>query len=70
MKNNSYFREHLDTLQKEEDLLWNILEQRNYHSIIKQYVKAVEAPVLKHRYCAPWWQAALVQFRQNDGVLS
>lgn len=61
MENNSYFSSVVELIRQKELKVWNFLEQKPFDSIIKKYVHAVEDTHLKHRYCAPWWQALFVQ---------
>lgn len=68
MEKQSYFLPNLTKLNREENIMWKLLEQRNYRSIIKQYVRVVEDKKLKHRYFAPWWQAMFVQLGRILGM--
>lgn len=68
MKKGSYFINQLDTLKVKEELLWNFIEIKPYHSIIKKYIHAVEDKKMKHRYCAPWYQALFVQIGRIFGL--
>lgn len=68
MKRNSYFINQLDTLKAKEELIWNFIEIKPYNSVVKKYIKAVEDKKMKHRYCAPWYQAALVQVGRIFGM--
>lgn len=68
MEKQSYFLDRLDSIQKKEEIMWNLLERRNYRSIIKKYIRVVEDKKLKHRYYAPWWQAMFVQLGRIIGM--
>ena len=68
MNESSYFKDILPTLKKKDEIIWNLIEQKNYNSIIKQYVKAVEAKHLKKRYTAPKFQAFFVQLGRILGM--
>ena len=61
MQEKSYFKEHLDIIRKVEQKVWELTELNTYDSIIKKYVKVVEAKKLNRRYYAPWYQALGVQ---------
>lgn len=67
MDHHSYFKENINKIQKIEKTVWNFLEQKPYDSIIKKYVKAVEAKKPKFRYTAPWWQAMGIQLGRIIG---
>ena len=41
--------------------MWNFMESKNFHTIIKQYQKAVEDKKVKLRYTAPKSQAFFIQ---------
>lgn len=64
MKQNSYFKNNLDTIHKVQEKLWNIAETNKYNSIITKYIKAVEDKHLKSKYVAPFFQATLVKILQ------
>lgn len=68
MNEYSYFKNILPTLKKKEEIFWNLIERKNYNSVIKQYVKAVETNHLKLRYTAPKLQAFLVQLSRILGM--
>ena len=68
MNENSYFKDILPTLKKKEEIIWNLIEQKNYNSVIKQYVKAVETKHLKLRYTSPKFQAFFVQLGRILGM--
>ena len=61
MYKNSYFRENVDLIRKVEGKVWELTELNTYDSIIKKYIKVVEASKLKRRYYAPWYQAFSIQ---------
>lgn len=68
MYNNSYFSGHVEQIRKLETKIWNFLEQKPYTSIVKQYIKAVEAKHPKARYSSPWWQTAFIQIGRILGL--
>lgn len=68
MEKESYFNKLLDRIKKEDKIIWNILEQKSFNSIIRKYVKAVETKFPKKRYTAPWWQALGVQIGRIFGM--
>ena len=68
MNETSYFKDLLPTLKKKEEIIWNLIEQKNYNSVIKQYVKAVETNHLRLRYTAPKFQAFFVQLARILGM--
>ncbi len=57
MSENSYFSPYVDKIKIYEEKIWNFIESKNYKSIIKQYIRAVEDVKCKHRYTAPKLQA-------------
>ena len=61
MKKNSYFKYELNKIKTSDKKLWNSIESKNFHSIVKQYVRAVENKKLKQRYTAPKIQAFFIQ---------
>ena len=67
MQNNSYFKYNLYNIKNIEEKLWNIMESKNFSSIIKQYVKAVEDKHLKNRYTAPKIQTLFIQLLRIFG---
>ena len=68
MKNSSYFKFRLDTLKYKEERTWNFIESKNFKSIIKKYVKAVEANNNKFRYSAPFIQYIFTKLRVLFGI--
>lgn len=68
MDENSYFYRILPELKKYQQKLWSMVEVKNFHSAVKQYVKAVEDKKLKLRYTAPWYQAGIVQLGRILGM--
>lgn len=61
MGKNSYFYPILNSLKKIEEKVWNFIEIKPFHSIIRKYIKTVETPHLRHRYMAPWYQSMFIQ---------
>ena len=55
-------------IKKEDIIIWNILEQKSFNSIIRKYIKAVETKFPKKRYTAPWWQALGIQIGRIFGM--
>ena len=68
MQVSSYFKYKLDEIRLNEEKLWNFLESKNFNSIIKKYVKAVEAKNVKKRYTAPFIQSFFVQLGRIIGM--
>ena len=62
MENNSYFKDKLNKIHINLEKFWRFIETKNYNSIIKKYVKAVETKHLKNRYIAPFFQGLIVKF--------
>ncbi len=60
MKGNSYFKYKCEKFKKIEDKFWNIIELKNFNSIIDKYVRAVENKKVKFRYTAPKYQAIII----------
>lgn len=67
MKENSYFKSHLDLIRKVENKVWQLTELDSYDSIIRKYIKVVECKKLKRRYYAPWYQALGIQMLRIFG---
>ncbi len=67
MYENSYFSKYAGYIRKYEIKIWNFLEQKNFNSIVKKYIKTVEDKKLKFRYTAPWWQSFFVQLGRIIG---
>lgn len=61
MQEKSYFKNHLDVIRKVENKVWELTELNTYNSIIRKYIKVVEARKLKRRYTAPWYQTVSIQ---------
>ena len=68
MEKESYFKNILPKIKKQDKIIWKFLEQKNFKSILKKYVKAVETRYPKKRYTAPWWQAFGVQIGRIIGL--
>lgn len=68
MYKNSYFKNYLPNLEKCETKIWNLIESKNFNSIITKYIKAVEAKHPKFRYTAPKFQAIITQFFRTLGM--
>ena len=68
MEKQSYFHSILDTMRPVEEKIWNFIEIKPFSSIIRQYRKTVEDFHLKHRYCAPWYQAFCIQVGRMLGL--
>ena len=58
---NSYFYKNIAKIKKIQTKIWNLIESKNFKSIIKKYVRAVESKHLKFRYKAPLIQAIIVK---------
>ena len=67
MCNNSYFKYKWKDIKEKETRFWNFIEKKNFDSIIKQYVRAVEDKKVKFRYQAPKSQALFVQLQRICG---
>ncbi len=67
MEKDSYFKENLEDIKKIEKKIWDFTELKNYDSIIKKYIKAVEDRKVKHRYYAPLYQAVGIQILRIFG---
>lgn len=68
MEENSYFRDILPQLKIKQEKMWNLLEVKPYDSIVKQYIKAVEAKHLRARYTAPKLQSFFIQIGRILGM--
>ncbi len=68
MYDSSYFDGNVDKIRLLETKIWNFLEQKPYHAIVRQYVKAATDKHPKKRYSSPWWQTALVQLGRIFGM--
>ncbi|MDQ3022364.1 MAG: SDR family NAD(P)-dependent oxidoreductase [Bacteroidota bacterium] len=63
---NGLYKNHMDAIKKEEDLLYK-LEVQNIEGISKQLVKAVVDKKPKKRYKAPLWQWLLIPVGRHFG---
>lgn len=68
MHKHSYFSKYCNKIQKYELKIWNFIEQKSFNSIIKKYIKCVEAKRVRLRYSAPAWQSFLVQLGRILGM--
>lgn len=68
MEEKSYFKDILPKIKKEDKMIWNFLEQTNFNSIVKKYIKACETKFPKKRYTSPWWQAFGIQLGRIFGM--
>jgi short-subunit dehydrogenase len=63
MKINSYFKNHINQLQRKQYLYFKVTESTNMDSIVNKYIAAVENPSPKFRYIAPCIQGYVVKAR-------
>lgn len=63
MKINSYFKNHINQLQRKQYLYFKVIESTNMDSIVNKYIAAVENPRPKFRYIAPCIQGYVVKAR-------
>lgn len=68
MKKISYFKYKLNDIRLKEEKYWNFIESKNFNSIIKKYIKAVEVKKVKKRYSAPFIQSFLTQLGRIFGM--
>lgn len=68
MSKVSYFKYKLSDMKLKEEKKWNFIESKNYRSIVKKYIKAVETKRLKKRYSAPFIQSCLTQLGRIFGM--
>lgn len=68
MEKESYFIKIVDKIKYYEEKIWNFIEVKPYTSIIKRYIKVVEAKKLRHRYSAPIIQTFFVQLGRIIGM--
>ena len=68
MCKDSYFKYKWKDIKEKETRFWNLIEKKDFGTIIKQYVKAVEDKNVKFRYTAPIMQSLTVQFIQFLGL--
>ena len=68
MYKDSYFKYKWKDIKEKETRFWNFIEKKDFNSIIKQYIKAVEDKNVKFRYTAPIMQALTVQIIQFLGI--
>ena len=61
MCKDSYFKYKWKDIKEKETRFWNLIEKKNFNSITKQYIKAVEDKNVKFRYTAPIMQALITQ---------
>jgi short-subunit dehydrogenase len=67
MNESSFFFGIKDRIHTELERQFSILEVQSTQSVVKQIVKACEAPKPKLRYTTPWWQALGVQILRTLG---
>lgn len=68
MYKDSYFKYKWKDIKEKETRFWNFIEKKDFNSIVKQYIKAVEDKNVKFRYTAPIIQALTVQIIQFLGI--
>ena len=68
MKKNSYFKNKLKDIRKKENFYWNLIESKNFKSIVKKYIQVVESKKLKLRYTAPKTQSFIIQLQRIFGM--
>lgn len=68
MYKDSYFKYKWKDIKEKETRFWNLIEKKDFNSIVKQYIKAVEDKKVKFKYTAPIMQALSVQFIQFLGI--
>lgn len=68
MYKDSYFKYKWKDIKEKETRFWNFIEKKEFNSIVKQYIKAVEDKKVKFKYTAPIMQALSVQFIQFLGI--
>lgn len=68
MQYESYFKYKWQDMKYKEEKLWNLMESKNFNSIIKKYIAAVEDKKVKHRYTAPKVQALAIQIGRIFGM--
>ena len=68
MYKDSYFKYKWKDIKEKETRFWNFIEKKDFNSIIKQYIKAVEDKNVKFSYTAPIMQALTVQIIQFLGI--
>ncbi len=61
MGEKSLFRNQISSIHTIQEKLWNIIESKNYHIIIKKYIKAVEDKHVKSKYSAPFLQSIFIK---------
>lgn len=64
---SSYFNKIIDKIEKREEKMFNLIEQKSTKSIVKKIVKAVESTHPRFRYYAPWWQGWAMQIQRIFG---
>lgn len=69
MKYQSYFKYKLNYILQKEDKLWDLIELKNFNSIVKKYIKAVESNSNKFKYTAPFYQAFFVKLYKIIGLI-
>lgn len=65
MKKKSYF--DIEKIRKTEDKIWRIIERKNFKTVIRKYVKAVETKHLAARYFTPLSQVLFIQILRIIG---
>lgn len=67
MKDKSYFKKQIKTLEKKQYRYFKLHELKSLDSIVKQYIKAVEDTKVKNRYIAPSFQGSYIQIKRILG---
>ena len=68
MQYESYFKYKWQDMKYKEEKFWNFVESKNFNSIIKKYIAAVEDKKVKHRYTAPKLQSIAIQIGRIFGM--
>lgn len=68
MSTDSYFKYKWKDIKEKETKYWNFIECKDFNSIVKKYIQAVESKHLKYRYTAPKLQAFIIQLQRIFGV--
>lgn len=68
MPKASYFKYKWQDIKEKEEKIFSLLEKKNFKSIVKQYIRAVEDKKVKTRYTAPKTQAFFIQLGRIFGL--
>lgn len=61
MEKHSYFKYKLNYIKDIEEKIWNFIQLKNFNSVTKKYIQAVESTHNKFKYSAPKFQSFFIK---------